>query len=165
MKFVNNNKGFTLIEVFITFSVIAVIVAISIYCYNDYIEDVKMSVRLSNEKLVNDAITRYYKEKMNYPKYLCKDDSIGDINKKIYKGLDSTLSGYFVNKKVSNILLESTGDGVYDVYFLVTEPLRKDISDNIDNKSDEGSWKLVKNMRNEAKDYFVRKIKIVEPDS
>lgn len=163
--FGNKKKGFTLIEMFITLSVIAVVFAVSFYFYNDYVEDARISVRRTNEKLVNEAIERYYKEHMNYPKYLWKDDSIEEIDKKIYKGLDSAFSGYFVNKNVSDIFLESTADSSSVVYFLVTEPLRKDISDNIDNKSEEGIWKLAKNIKNEAKDYLVHKIKIAEPES
>ena len=95
-----NKKGFTLIEIFIVLSVLAVVSAVSVSYYRDYVEDAKMTVRKTNEKLVNDALNRYYKEHMAYPKYQWKQDSIEDLKNKINNGLNSSLSGYFVNKSV-----------------------------------------------------------------
>ncbi len=56
-----------------------------------------MTVRKTNEKLVNDAINRYYREHMTYPRYDWEKDSIDDVKNNVYKGLDTILSGYFLN--------------------------------------------------------------------
>ena len=161
----NKKKGFTVLEIFITLSVIAVVSAISIYYYNDYVEDARITVRITNEKLVNDAIERYYKEHMSYPKYMWQDDSIEDIGKKINRGLDSTLSGYFVNKKVSDILLEGSGANPYDVFFRVSETRKRDNSVNIDNSTATDTWKMAKNMRFANKDFLVHEVRIADSDS
>ena len=161
----NKKKGFTVIELFITLSVIAVVSAISIYYYNDYIEDARITVRITNEKLVNEAIERYYKEHMAYPKYTWQDDSIEDIGKKINRGLDSALSNYFVNKKVSDILLEGSGSNRYDVFFRVSETRKRDNSINIDNSTATDTWKMAKNIRFTNKDFLVHEVRIADPDS
>ena len=161
----NKKRGFTVIELFITLSVIAVVSAISIYYYNDYVEDARITVRITNEKLVNEAIERYYKEHMTYPKYMWLDDSIEDIGKKINRGLDSALSDYFVNKKVSDILLEGSGSNHYDIFFRVSETRKRDNSINIDNSTATDTWKMAKNLRFTNKDFLVHEVKIVEPDS
>lgn len=158
-------KGFTLIEIFITLSVIAVVSAVSIYFYNDYIEDARITVRRTNEKLVNEAIERYYKEHMAYPKYMWNDDSIEDIGRKINRGLDSALSSYFVNKKVSEILLEGSGTNPYDVFFLVSEPVKRDVSASVDNSTATATWKMAKNMRFANRDFLVHELRIADSDS
>ena len=161
----NKKKGFTVIEIFITLSVIAVVSAISIYYYNDYVEDARITVRITNEKLVNDAIQRYYKEHMAYPKYMWQDDSIEDISKKINRGLDSALAGYFVNRKVSDILLEGSGANAYDVFFRVSETRKRDNSANIDNSTATDTWKMAKNLRFTNKDFLVHEVRIADSDS
>ena len=165
-SFFYTKRGFTVIEIFIALSVLAVVSAVSISYYNDYLEDAKKTVRITNEKMVNDALARYYKEHMTYPKYLWKEDSIEDLHNKINRGLDSALSGYFVNKKVSQILLEGSNAGNYDVFFRVTEPHKRDSeSGNIDYSSEVGKWKAAKNFRIETKDFLVNEVRIVESDS
>ena len=135
-----NKKGFTLIEIFIVLSVLAVVSAVSVSYYRDYVEDAKMTVRKTNEKLVNDALNRYYKEHMAYPKYQWKQDSIEDLKNKINKGLNSSLSGYFVNKTVSEILQEGADTKGYDIYFRVTEPHKRDsLEGNIDKRTEIGT--------------------------
>ena len=160
-----NKKGFTVIEIFIALSVLAVISAISIYYYTDYIDDARMTVRKTNEKLVNDALNRYYKEHMTYPKYHWLYDSIEDISKNINKGLDNELLEYFVNKKVSEIFTEGSGVKSNLVYFRVTEPVKRgsDIG-NVDNSFNTGTWKMSKNLRVADKEYMVHEIRIVESD-
>lgn len=161
----HKKKAFTVIEIFIAVSVLAVVSAISIYYFNDYVEDARKVVRITNEKLVNDAISRYYKDHMAYPKYEWQDDSIEDIGKKLNKGLDSALSRYFVDKKVSDILLEGSGSDRYDVFFLVSEPRKRDTSANIDNSTASGTWKMAKNLRFVNRDFLVREVMIAETDS
>ncbi len=161
----NKKKGFTVLEIFITLSVIAVVSAISIYYYNDYVEDARKTVRITNEKLVNEAIERYYKEHMAYPKYMWLDDSIEDIRNKINRGLDSALSSYFINKKISDILLEGSGTNHYDIFFRVSETRKRDNSINLDNSSATDTWKMAKNLRFTNKDFLVHEVKIIEPDS
>ena len=139
-------------------SVLAVVTAISVYYYNDYVEDAKLVVRRTNEKLVNEAIARYYKEHMHYPKYEWKKDSLEDLGNKINRGLDSALSNYFVNKKVSEILLEGSSSKGYEVYFLVSEPIKRGVSANVDYSTATESWKMSKNFRVETKDFLVHKI-------
>ena len=164
--FFPKKRGFTVIEIFIVLSVIAVVSAVSVSYYNDYLEDAKKTVRITNEKMVNDALDRYYKEHMAYPKYHWKEDSIEDLHNKINRGLDSALSGYFVNKKVSQILLEGSNSGNYDVFFRVTEPHKRDSeSGNVDYSSELGKWKAAKNLRIETKDYLVNEVRIAESDS
>ena len=161
----NNKKGFTVIEIFITLSVIAVISAVSIYYYNDYVEDARKTVRITNEKLVNEAIGRYYKDHKKYPKYEWLNDSVEDIKKKINRGLDSSLSNYFANKKVSDILLEGSGTNPHDVFFLVSEPIKRDTSASIDNSSASETWKMAKNLRFSNRDFLVHEVRIAEFDS
>ena len=160
-----SKKGFTLIELFIALSVLAIISVASVSYYQDYVEDAKMTVRKTNEKLVNDAIKRYYKEHMVYPRYDWEQDSINDVKNNVYKGLDSLLSGYFVNKNVSEIFSEGSNAGGYEVYFRVTEPRKKGSDNgNIDNSSDAGTWKMSKNLRVATKDYLVNEIRIIPKD-
>ena len=64
-----SKRGFTVIEIFIVLSILAVISSVSFSYYKDYVEDAKKTVRITNEKLVNDALNRYYKDHMTYPKY------------------------------------------------------------------------------------------------
>lgn len=161
----HKKKAFTVIEIFIAVSVLAVVSAISIYYYNDYVEDARKVVRITNEKLVNDAISRYYKDHMAYPKYEWLNDSIEDIRNKLNKGLDTALSNYFANKKVSDILLEGSGTNRYEVFFLVSEPLKRDTSENRDNSTASETWKMAKNMRFSNRDFLVHEVRIVEPDS
>ncbi|MBP5470239.1 MAG: SUMF1/EgtB/PvdO family nonheme iron enzyme [Candidatus Riflebacteria bacterium] len=157
--------GFTVIEIFVTISVVAVISAISIYYYNDYVEDARKTVRITNEKLVNEAIGRYYKDYMKYPKYEWLEDSIEDIDKKINRGLDSSLSNYFANKKVSDILLEGSGTNPHDVFFLVSEPIKRDTSASVDNSTATETWKMAKNLRFANRDFLVHEVRIAEADS
>ncbi len=161
-----NKKGFTLIEIFIVLSVLAVVSAVSVSYYRDYVEDAKMTVRKTNEKLVNDALNRYYKEHMAYPKYQWKQDSIEDLKNKINKGLNSSLSSYFSNKTVSEILQEGADTKGFNIYFRVTEPHKRDsLEGNVDKSTEIGTWKMAKHLRVETKDYLVNEVRIIEPDS
>ena len=160
-----NKKGYTLIELFIALSVLAVVSAVSVTYYNDYIDDAKKVVRKTNERLVNEALDRYYKEHMTYPQYHWLQDSPDDINTKRNKGLDTELSGYFVNKKVSEILSEGSDVRGNVVYFRVTESLKRDSGPgNIDNSFNEGTWMMAKNLRIVHKEYLVHEIRITESD-
>ncbi len=160
-----SKKGFTIIELFIAVAVLAVVSAASIFYYNDYIDEARKAVRIANEKLVNDAISRYYTEHMAYPKYMWNDDSVEDLGKKVNRGLDSALSNYFIDKKVSDILLEGSGVNPYDVFFLVSEPAKKSSSGFIDNSMTTTNWKMAKNLRFASRDFLVHKVRIVEADS
>ena len=160
-----SKRGFTVIEIFIVLSILAVISTVSFSYYKDYVEDARMTVRKNNEKIVNDVLNQYYKDHMNYPRYDWEQDSIDDVKNNVCKGLDSVLSKYFINKKVSEIFSEGFPNGGYQVCFRVTEP-RKRCSDagNLDNSYDAGSWKMTKNMRVATKDYFVNEIRIIPID-
>ena len=161
-----SKRGFTVIEIFIVLSILAVISTVSFSYYKDYVEDAKKTVRITNEKLVNDAINRYYKDHMTYPKYQWKHDSIEDLKNKMNRGLDSDLSGYFTNKNVSDILQEGADTKGYDIFFRVTEPHKRDSeSGNLDNSSEVGKWKAAKNLRIETKDFLVHEVRIAESDS
>lgn len=128
-------------------------------------EDARLTVRKTNEKLVNDAINRYYKEHMAYPKYQWLLDSFEDIENNENRGLDTVLCNYFVNKKISEILLDGSGSRGNIVYFRVTEPLKKASETAIqDNSFDSGTWKMAKNLRLADRDFLVHEIKIVESD-
>ncbi len=132
----------------------------------DYAEDAKKTVRITNEKLVNDALVRYYEEHLNYPKYQWKQDSVEDLKNKKNRGLDSALSSYFANKNVSDILQEAADTNGYDIFFRVTEPHKRDSENgNIDNSSEIGKWKAAKNLRIETRDFLVHEIRIAESDS
>ena len=146
-------------------SVLAIVSAVSVTYFKDYIEDAKIAVRKTNEKLVNEAINRYYKEHMTYPRYDWEKDSIDDVKNNVCKGLDEFLSSYFVNKNVSEIFAEGSNAGGYEVCFRVTEPRRKSSGNgNIDNSSDAGTWKMAKNLRVATKDYLVNEIRIIPKD-
>ncbi len=163
--FLHKKNGFTLVEVFIVVSILAVISATVISYYKDYVDEAKIAVRKTNEKIVNEAISRYYKEHMAFPKYEWKNDSIEDIGKNINKGLDSVLSSYFINRKVSEILSEGSDSRGYEIYFLVSEPIKRGLTDNVDNSTATETWKMAKNLRIETRDFLVHEIRIVEPDS
>ena len=162
----HKKKGFTLIEIFITISVLAVVSAVSIYYYSDYVEDARMTVRITNVKLLNEALKQYYNENMSYPKYDYKSDDPNDLKNNINKGLDKALSKYFPNKKPSEILKEATEGKGYNIYYLVTRPKKKnrtldeDPTENLDNAFYSGIWKMAKNLRIETHDYFVNEIRI-----
>ena len=159
-------NGFTLVEVFIVLAVLAVVSSVSVSYYRDYIDDAKRSVRKTNEKMVNDALNKYYKEHMTYPKYMWKNDSVEDIHKNINRGLDIALASYFANKKVSEILSEGSDYKGNEIFYLVTEPRKRDSEiGNVDNTSEVGKWKLAKNLRIETKDYLVNEIRIAENES
>ncbi len=161
-----SKRGFTVIEIFIVLSILAVVSTVSFSYYKDYVEDAKKTVRITNEKLVNDALNRYYKDHMTYPKYQWKHDSVEDLKNKMNRGLDSDLSGYFTNKNVSDILQEGADTNGYEIFFRVTEPHKRDSeSGNLDNSSEVGKWKAAKNLRIETKDFLVHEIRIAEPDS
>ncbi len=160
-----NRKGFTVIEIFIVVSVLAVVGATSVSYYMDYLEDAKKSVRIANEKQVNEAINRYYKDHMCYPKYEWKNDSIEDLGKRINRGLDGPLANYFLNKNISDILSEGSNYKGHDVYFLVSEPPKKGTTDNVDNSTATATWKQARNMRVETRDYLVHQVIISEADS
>ncbi len=72
---------------------------------------------------------------MAYPKYEWKMDSIEDLGNNINRGLDSVLSNYFVNKKVSDILSEGSDYRGNEIYFLVFEPLKRGLTANVDNST------------------------------
>jgi prepilin-type N-terminal cleavage/methylation domain-containing protein len=161
-----SKRGFTVIEIFIVLSVLAVVSTVSVSYYMDYAEDAKKTVRITNEKLVNDALVRYYEEHLNYPKYQWKQDSVEDLKNKKNRGLDSALSSYFANKNVSDILQEAADTNGYDIFFRVTEPHKRDSENgNIDNSSEIGKWKAAKNLRIETRDFLVHEIRIAESDS
>ncbi len=161
-----SKRGFTVIEIFIVLSILAVISSVSFSYYKDYVEDAKKTVRITNEKLVNDALNRYYKDHMTYPKYQWKHDSVEDLKNKMNRGLDSALSGYFTNKNVSDILQEGADTKGYDIFFRVTEPHKRDSeSGNLDNSSEVGKWKAAKNLRIETRDFLVHEVRIAESDS
>ena len=161
----NEKKGFTLVELFMVLAVLAIVSAVSFSYYRDYIEDAKKAVRKTNEKLVNEAIDRYYREHMHYPKYMWHDDSVEDLHKNINRGLDSALANYFMNKKVSDILAEGGDTRGNLIFYRVTEPRKRDSEiGNVDNTSEEGKWKAAKNLRITTKDYLVNEVRIAEID-
>ena len=146
-------------------SVLAIVSAVSFSYYGEYIEDARKTVRKTNEKLINEAINRYYKENMSYPIYHWLQDSFEGIDKKVNYGLDYALSGYFVNKKVSEILSEGAGAGGNVIYYRVSETLKKDGSlGNLDNSFNPGTWKLAENLRIVHKEYLVHEVRIAESD-
>ena len=160
----HEKKGFTLLELFMVLAVLAIISASAISYYRDYIEDAKIAVRKTNEKLLNEALNRYYKEHMAYPKYMWRNDSEEDLDKKIYKGLDIALGTSFVDRLPSEIISESIDSKGYNIYFRVTQPPRNNgvISDN---SFYDGTWKQAHNLRIETKDYLVNEIRILPSDS
>lgn len=165
----HSKKGFTLIELFIVLSILAVVGAVSVSYFHDYIEDAKMSVRNTNVKLVNEALARYYKEHTYYPKYIWRNDSVDDIKHNVNKGLDTVLSSYFANKTVSEILSEASDSKGYEIYYRVTKPRKinrvtNDENINVDNSFDTGTWKRARNLRVETFDYLVNEIKVVDLD-
>ena len=162
----HKKNGFTLVEVFIVLAVLAVVSSVSVSYYRDYIDDAKRSVRKTNEKMVNDALKKYYQEHMAYPKYMWKNDSVEDIHKNINRGLDTALASYFANKKVSDILSEGANNVRGNkIFYRVTEPRKRDSEiGNVDNTSEVGKWKAAKNLRIETKDYLVNEIMIAEND-
>jgi prepilin-type N-terminal cleavage/methylation domain-containing protein len=160
----HEKKGFTLLELFMVLAVLAIISTVAVSYYRDYIEDAKIAVRKTNEKLLNEALNRYYKEHMAYPKYVWRNDTEEDLDKKIFKGLDIALGTSFVDRLPSEIISESIDSKGYNIYFRVTQPPKNDgiISDN---SFSAGSWKQAHNMRVETRDYLVNEIRILPSDS
>lgn len=160
-----NKKGFTLLEIFIVLTVLAIVSAISIYYYTDYVEDARRAVRINNVKLLNEALNQYYKDNMSYPKYQWRKDDPSDLSNNKNNGLDEALSRYFVNKTPSQIIKEGSEGKGYKIYYRVTKPRRKNRlegeSDAIpENSLDTGTWKMAKNLRVETFDYLVNEIRI-----
>ena len=161
----HNKKGFTLIEIFIVLSVLAIVSATSIYYYTDYVEDARRAVRINNVKLLNEALNQYYKDNMSYPKYQWRKDDPSDLSNNKNNGLDEALSRYFINKTPSQIIKEGSEGKGYKIYYRVTKPRRKNRiegdSDAIpENSLDTGAWKMAKNLRVETFDYLVNEIRI-----
>lgn len=161
----HNKKGFTVIELFIVLCVLAIVSAISIYYFTDYIEDARMAVRKTNVKLVNEALNQYYKDNMSYPKYQWRMDDPSDLSNNKNNGLDEALSRYFINKTPSQIIKEASEGKGFKIYYRVTKPRRKNRLENAgnvipENSLDVGTWKMAKNLRVETFDYLVNEIRI-----
>ncbi len=167
----NRKRGFTVIEIFIIVSIIAILAAVSIYYYNDYIEDSKLVVRTTNIKSINEALSLYYKEHMEYPVYDWQQDDIdAATNNNINKGLDSALSKYLTNGKVSDLLREAANPDEYEIYYRVTTRFKRNkklndyATDSLlknDYLNATGTWKLASNLRFIGEKHFVKEIAIL----
>ena len=91
-----NRKAFSILEIFVVLSILFILVSISVYYYNDYLEDARKTVRITNLKLINEAISRYYKDNNSYPKYV---DLKIDSNEK-------GVLGTYLNLSLSEMLKE-----------------------------------------------------------
>lgn len=60
-------SGFTLMEMLIVVTIIAVLAGVGFSYYSDSIEDARIATTRNNLKVVRDAIARYFKDHMTYP--------------------------------------------------------------------------------------------------
>ncbi|MBU1107147.1 MAG: prepilin-type N-terminal cleavage/methylation domain-containing protein [Candidatus Riflebacteria bacterium] len=60
-------SGFTLIEMLIVVTILAVLAGVGFNYYSESIEDARISTIKTNLKIVRDAISRYFKDHMTYP--------------------------------------------------------------------------------------------------
>ena len=60
-------SGFTLIEMLIVVTIIAVLAGVGFNYYQDYVEDARVNTVRYNLKSVRDAVARYFKDHMAYP--------------------------------------------------------------------------------------------------
>ena len=106
-------KGFTILEIFVVLSIMAVLTLVSIHYYNDNISEAKHAVVLTNLKFINEAISRYHKDHNSYPKYVdLKTDS--DEN--------GVLRNY-LNRPLSEMLKEiANANKEYKIKYKVTLP-------------------------------------------
>ncbi len=137
-----NKKAFTILEIFVVLGIMAVLTLVSFSYYKDYMEEARQTVRITNMKLINEAISRYYKENSVYPKYV-------DLK------VDSTEKGVllkYLNRPLYELLKEIIdGDKEYMIKYRVTLPSIKNITvsdldvannnlEKLDYYSNEGKW-------------------------
>ena len=64
---INHRSGFTLIELLIVVAIIAVLSGVGFNYYQDSIQEARENVVRNNLKTVREAISRYFKDNLQYP--------------------------------------------------------------------------------------------------
>ncbi len=93
------HRGMTLVEILIVIGVIAVLSSFAVGYYQEYLDDARRNVQLQNANIVREAISRYFKDNLEYPTSLEK------------------LQGPYIHQPISSLFDAS---GAYTVMVQVT---------------------------------------------
>ena len=92
----------------IIISIIAVLATLSFGYYTDALEDARANTRITNIKMLNEAINGYYRDHSDYP---------------MYKDFEVSMKAY-LSKNASVILKEAQTSPNDDIYYRVRTPMK-----------------------------------------
>ena len=93
----------------IIISIIAVLATLSFGYYTDALEDARANTRITNVKMLNEAINGYYRDHSDYP---------------MYKDFEVSMKAY-LSKNASVILKEAQTSPNDGVYYRVRTPMKR----------------------------------------
>lgn len=108
----------------IIISIIAVLATLSFGYYTDALEDARANTRITNIKMLNEAINGYYRDHSDYP---------------MYKDFEVSMKAY-LSKNASVILKEAQASPNDDIYYRVRTPMKKGDSDEFGVTPDPASY-------------------------
>lgn len=83
-------NGFTLVELTVIITVIAILTAIATFGFTQYLKDGRDSQRIGSATSISEALEKYYDEHGEYPSCAALTGSISTVSSTVLKGIDQS---------------------------------------------------------------------------